>query len=118
MKKIEIILLHIKEDCCDIQKFIKDATKEQFLESALIKKAVCMSLINIGELVKSLPKNFCDANPQLPWRRIAGMRDIAAHKYKPFDIFHPDRGAFYFSGLALFELRSNLLPKLWADDDS
>jgi uncharacterized protein with HEPN domain len=86
MKKIEIILLHIKEDCCDIQKFIKDATKEQFLESALIKKAVCMSLINIGELVKSLPKNFCDANPQLPWRRIAGMRDIAAHKYKQLDM--------------------------------
>ncbi|MGI6712373.1 MAG: DUF86 domain-containing protein, partial [Bacillota bacterium] len=43
-------------------------------------------LINIGELVKSLPKNFCDANPQLPWRRIAGMRDIAAHKYKQLDM--------------------------------
>jgi len=86
MKKVEIILSRIKEDCYDVKKFIRDVSKEQFLESALIKKAVCMSLINIGELVKSLPKEFCEANPQLPWRRIAGMRDIAAHKYKKLDM--------------------------------
>jgi uncharacterized protein with HEPN domain len=59
MKKVEIILMHIKEDCTDIKNFIKDINKEQFLQSALIKKAVCMSLINIGELVKTLPKDFC-----------------------------------------------------------
>lgn len=86
MKKVEIILSHIQEDCYDIKKFIRDVSKEQFLESVLIKKAVCMSLINIGELVKSLPKDFCEANPQLPWRRIAGMSDIAAHKYKKLDM--------------------------------
>ncbi|NLB41554.1 MAG: hypothetical protein GX815_04715 [Clostridiales bacterium] len=41
-----------------------------------MKKAVCTSLINIGELVKALPQEFCEVNPQLPWKRIAGMRDI------------------------------------------
>ena len=51
-----------------------------------MKKAVCTSLINIGELVKALPQEFCEVNPQLPWKRIAGMRDIVAHKYKTIDM--------------------------------
>jgi uncharacterized protein with HEPN domain len=86
MKKIDVILFHILEDCNDIQNFIKDESKESFLSNIMLKKAVCMSLINIGELVKSLPKTFCEQHPQLPWKRIAGMRDIAAHKYKQLDM--------------------------------
>jgi len=30
MKKVEIILMHIKEDCSDIKSFIKDVNKKQF----------------------------------------------------------------------------------------
>jgi uncharacterized protein with HEPN domain len=45
-----------------------------------------MSLINIGELVKSLPQDFCSAHDDLPWKRIAGMRDLVAHKYKTLDM--------------------------------
>ncbi len=45
-----------------------------------------MSLIHIGELVKGLPQEFCEANPELPWKRIARMRDIVAHKYKALDM--------------------------------
>jgi uncharacterized protein with HEPN domain len=86
MKKIEVIFEHIKEDCIDIQTFIKNVSKEEFMINKLLKKAVCMSLINIGELVKALPQDFCDNYPQLPWKRIAGMRDITAHKYKTLDM--------------------------------
>ena len=86
MKKTNIIFEHIKEDCLDIQAFIQDVSKDEFLNNKMLKKAICMSLINIGELVKALPKEFCENNPQLPWRRISGMRDIAAHKYKTLDM--------------------------------
>ena len=53
-----------------------------FLKDERTARAVCMTLINIGELVKSLTLEFRDANREIPWRAIAGMRDITAHKYQ------------------------------------
>lgn len=44
-----------------------------------------MSLINIGELVKTLSQEFREDNPEIPWKRIAGMRDLTAHKYHQLD---------------------------------
>jgi uncharacterized protein with HEPN domain len=58
MKRVENIFDHIKEDCEDIQTFIQGVSKDEFLNNTMLKKAVCMSLINIGELVKSLPQEF------------------------------------------------------------
>lgn len=47
-------LKHMLEDVRDIQDFIKDNDYNSFKDSTLLKKAVCMSLINIGELTKGL----------------------------------------------------------------
>ena len=41
-----------------------------------------MTVINIGELVKNLTDKTRLSNPQIPWKAIAGFRDIAAHKYQ------------------------------------
>ena len=86
MKRIDLIFEHIKEDCIDIQTFTRGISKDEFLNNTMLKKAICMSLINIGELVKALPQEFYENHPQLPWRRISGMRDIVAHKYKTLDM--------------------------------
>ena len=41
-----------------------------------------MTLINIGELVKNLTEEFKLNYNLIPWRAIAGMRDITVHKYQ------------------------------------
>ena len=61
-------------------------TLEDFLSNKLVRNAVGMSLINIGELVKALPIEYRDEHPGIPWKRIAGMRDLAAHKYQTLDM--------------------------------
>lgn len=58
MKKIKDILEHIKQDALEIQDFINGIDENQFVINPLIRKAVCMSLINIGELVKTLPDEY------------------------------------------------------------
>lgn len=78
MKKIETILRHIKHDALEIQDFIKGLNETEFINNPLVRKAVCMSLINIGELVKSLPDEFRENNPEIPWKRIAGLQDLTA----------------------------------------
>ena len=40
-----------------------------------------MTLINIGELVKNLTEDVRRNSPQVPWKNIAGLRDVAAHGY-------------------------------------
>jgi uncharacterized protein with HEPN domain len=56
--------------------------KNLFLEDELTQRAITMTLINIGELVKNLSEEIRKQNPNIPWRSISGMRDIAAHKYQ------------------------------------
>jgi uncharacterized protein with HEPN domain len=35
----------------------------------------------IGEAVKSLPQEWIENEPDIPWRQIAGFRDVLAHPY-------------------------------------
>jgi uncharacterized protein with HEPN domain len=55
---------------------------DSFNNDEKTKRAVCMTLINIGELVKNLSEGLKEKETNIPWRAIAGMRDIAAHKYQ------------------------------------
>lgn len=61
---------------------LRGISKEDFLRDERTVRAVCMTLINIGELVKNLTTEWKDAHREIPWRAIAGMRDITAHKYQ------------------------------------
>lgn len=53
-----------------------------FLSDERTIRAVSMTLINIGELVKNLTEDFRQLHREIPWRAIAGMRDVSAHKYQ------------------------------------
>lgn len=41
-----------------------------------------MTVINIGELVKNVTEETRKEHSNIPWKVIAGMRDITAHKYQ------------------------------------
>ena len=40
-----------------------------------------MTLINIGELTKHLDDDFRKRHEQIPWKDLAGLRDVTAHGY-------------------------------------
>lgn len=56
--------------------------KKQFMKDVKTQRAVAMTLINIGELVKLLPVEFRQNHAEVPWREAAGLRDVVAHKYQ------------------------------------
>lgn len=74
------------EDVDDILIFIKGSDFEKFKSDHLVRKAVCMSLINIGELTKSLSTSYKAEHSQIPWKNISGLRDITAHKYHTLNL--------------------------------
>lgn len=47
----------------------------------LVLDAVAMRLLEIGEAVKGLDAELTAAEPGIPWKAIAGMRDFLAHRY-------------------------------------
>jgi uncharacterized protein with HEPN domain len=40
-----------------------------------------MSIMQAGELTKTLSQEFRDSNPSIPWREIREMRNLYAHHY-------------------------------------
>lgn len=56
------------------------------LDDGLVYDAVRVRLIEIGEAVKGVDPELLEAEPQVPWRAIARMRDHLTHRY--FDTDH------------------------------
>lgn len=76
------VLEKILEEMGIAQSLLSSYDLESFMDDEMVKRAVCMTVINVGELIKNLDMDFRDANPEVPWRDMAGFRDIAAHKYQ------------------------------------
>ncbi|NDC36235.1 MAG: DUF86 domain-containing protein [Synechococcaceae bacterium WB9_2_112] len=55
--------------------------EDAFMASRLIQDGVIRNLEVIGEATKNLSSELRDANPAIPWRQIAGMRDVLIHDY-------------------------------------
>lgn len=80
-RRDRIILQKVLDEIQIAQRMMDGCGLEQFLQDEKLMRAVGMTVINIGELVKNLTEETRAAYPHIPWRAIAGFRDIAAHKY-------------------------------------
>jgi len=80
-KRDRVLLMKVLAEAGVIADLIQGYDCEAFIADEKTKRAVCMTLINIGELVKLLSDEQKRDNPYIPWRSIAGLRDVAAHGY-------------------------------------
>ena len=82
MDRRDKVLLHkIYDEANVIANLIDGFDCETFVSDEKTKRAVCMTLINIGEMVKLVSDNTKSSITVIPWRSIAGLRDVAAHGY-------------------------------------
>ncbi len=81
-RRDRIILQKVISEIGVAQNMMGGCTLEQFKQNEMLMRAVGMTVINIGELVKNLTDEIRLAYPHIPWKAIAGFRDIAAHKYQ------------------------------------
>ncbi|ARJ68189.1 hypothetical protein WV31_15540 [Magnetospirillum sp. ME-1] len=53
----------------------------QFAGDEKTRFAVVRAVEIVGEAARRVPEDFRDSQPQIPWRRIIGMRNVLAHDY-------------------------------------
>lgn len=71
----------IVESIEKIEEYIGALERVDFANDTQKQDAVVRRLEIIGEAVKHIPEEFKNNHPSIPWREIAGMRDVLIHEY-------------------------------------
>lgn len=69
-----------------IERYIEGLSFEQFQADQKTVDAVVRNLEIIGEAVRHLAASHEDLPGDIPWRDVAGMRDILVHEYFGVDV--------------------------------
>jgi uncharacterized protein with HEPN domain len=70
----------------DVLDFTSGMTVEAFCSDIKTSNAVIRSLEVLGEATKHIPDEFRQKHPQIPWSKMAGMRDVLIHDYMGVDL--------------------------------
>ncbi len=73
------LYLESTRECLERIEEYAGVDEAKFVNSRLIKDGVIRNLELIGEASKNPSTELRDATPEIPWRQIAGMRDVLIH---------------------------------------
>lgn len=77
-------LIHIYECIGRIEEYTTGG-RDTFFASSLIQDAVIRNFEIVGKATKQLSEQLRQAHPEIPWRRMAGFRDVLIHNYVNVD---------------------------------
>ena len=80
MKDDKLYLIHISECIQQIESYTQDG-RAAFVQSRMKQDAVIRNFEVIGEAAKQISEKLRKIYPQIPSKRIAGLRDVLIHDY-------------------------------------
>ena len=84
-KDPRVYLAHILECARKIERYTSSGEKE-FLTDTMLQDAVIRNFEIIGEAAKRVPETYRRTHPKIPWRLMAGFRDVLIHAYEGVDL--------------------------------
>jgi uncharacterized protein with HEPN domain len=79
-------LIDILESASEVEVFIAGMSFDDFFRDKKTINAVIRSLEVMGEAAKRVPEGIRANYPEIPWKRMAGMRDKLIHEYAGVDL--------------------------------
>lgn len=76
-----LYLADILEACARVQRLAAGRDVRALQADEATWYAVLYSLLTIGEAARHLSAETRALHPEVPWKRVAGFRDVAAHEY-------------------------------------
>ncbi|HCL56175.1 MAG TPA: hypothetical protein DHW82_04100 [Spirochaetia bacterium] len=81
MRDLKIYFHDILDSINLIEKYISGKKEQDFIDDIQLQDSVIRRLEIIGEAVKHIPESIRNQNLSIPWRQIAGLRDMLIHEY-------------------------------------
>ena len=70
----------------EVEEFTRGMSYDAFIVDKRTINAVIRSLEVLGEATKHIPAGFRKKHPDIPWSKMAGMRDVLIHDYMGVDL--------------------------------
>ena len=80
-----VLLAHMR-DCLDRILEYTNAERARFDASRLVQDAVIRNLQTLAESSQRLSSEIKGTEPQIPWRELAGFRNVIVHGYLGVDL--------------------------------
>jgi len=85
-RDISLYLKDVFENMKHAEAFIENLTYEEYIKDKKTSYAVVRCIEIIGEAVKNIPDDVREKYPDIPWKKMAGMRDKISHFYFGIDM--------------------------------
>lgn len=80
-RDIRVFIEDIWESIEKIESYVSEISEHEFNLNTEKQDAIIRRLEIIGEATKNIPTEFRNAYPEIPWKNMAGMRDVIIHEY-------------------------------------
>jgi len=104
-RDMRLYIEDILDSISKIEEYTKAIDEHKFFSNTQIQDSVIRRLEIIGEAVKNIPEDFRNKYPQIPWKKIAGLRDVLIHEYFGVNL----RRAWKVAKEDIFTLKQELL---------
>jgi uncharacterized protein with HEPN domain len=85
-QEIADYLNDIRNAIAEVEEFTLGMDYDLFAADKKTVNAVIRSLEVLGEATKHIPESFRRKHPEIPWTKMAGMRDVLIHDYMGVDL--------------------------------
>ena len=85
-RNITLYIKDLLENIKHAETFTENVTYEDFIKDKKTSYAVVRCIEIIGEAAKNIPDDVRERYPDIPWKKMAGMRDKISHFYFGIDM--------------------------------
>lgn len=85
-RRVRLFIEDMLEAISKVEQFTQGSHEEGFERNALVSSAVIRQLEVLGEAAANVPETVRADYPDIPWRRIVGLRNMLIHVYFQVDL--------------------------------